>query len=133
MYRYSSSLRCVVSSFYQSVRSCIPPSLWLANRGAAFQRYPLSKHLYCGVLLTLLCLTKPRSQWNNPAGWQPLPRSFRAAGPHHCSRLVSLGPALIAGQETNFMFLVCVCVCVCVSASSTKNPKFTGQAHLFNR
>lgn len=114
----------VLPSFYQSVRSSVPPSPWLTNRGAAFQQCPLSKHLYCGVLLTLLCQTKPRSQWNNPAGWRPSPGSFGAAGPHQNSQPDSRGPAMIAGQETNFM---------CVSAGSKLDPKFTGHAHLFTR
>lgn len=79
-----------------SVRPSIVP-LSLTNRGAAFLQCPLSKHLYCGVLLTLLCQTKPRSQWNNPAGRRPPPGSSGAApkqpdgarAHHHSSRIQS--------------------------------------------
>lgn len=125
---------CSHLSISPSVRSSvpsIPPSPWLTNRATAFQQCPLSKHLYCGVLLTLLCQTKPRSQWNNPAGRRPSPGSFEATGPHQNSRPESSGPATIAGQEENF---VCMCVVfVCVCAASKLNPKFTGHAHLFTR
>lgn len=109
-----------------SISPFVHPSPWLTNRGAAFQQCPLSKHLYCGVLLALLCQTKPRSQWNNPAGRWPSLGSFGAAGLLQNSRPDSPGPAMIAGQETNF-------VCACVSAGSKLNPKFTGHAHLFTR
>ena len=126
--RVSGCCSSPLRAFRRSVRSSIPPSPWLTNRGAAFQQCPLSKHLYCGVLLTLLCQTKPRSQWNNPAGQRPSPGSFGAAGPHQNSRPDSPGsPATIAGQETNFY------MCVCVSAGSALDPKSTSHAHLFTR
>lgn len=93
---------------FLSARSSISPSLHprQTNRGAAFQQCPLSKHLYCGVLLTLLCQTKPRSQWNNPAGWRPSAGSFRAAELLQNSKTDSPGTAIRAKQETNF---ACVC------------------------
>lgn len=113
---------CTIPPVFLSVRSSISPSLWLTNTGAAFQQCPLSKHLYCGVLLPLLCQTKPPCQWYNPAGLRPSPGSFGAAVLHLNGRPDSPSPATIAGQEINFVY---------VSAGSKRNPKFTSHAHLF--
>lgn len=46
-----------------------------------FHQCPLLKHPHYGVLMLLLCRTKPLCQWNNPTGQQPLPGSCGAAGP----------------------------------------------------
>lgn len=109
---------CSCLSLSPSVRSSIPPSPWLANTGAAFQQCPLSKHLYCGMLLPLLCQTKPPCQWNNPAGRRPSPGSFGAVWPHQNSRPNSPSPAMIAGQEINF-----VCVCWQQTESKVHRPR----------
>lgn len=83
----------------------IHPSSRLTNTGAEFHQWPLLKHLHYGVLLLLLCQTKPPCQWNKPTGQQPPPGSCGAAGPHQNSQPDSPGLDLIAGQETN----LCVC------------------------
>lgn len=79
----------------------VHPSPRLTNTGAEFHRCPLFKHLHYGVLLLLLCQTKPPWRWNNPTGQQPPPGSRGAAGPHQNSPPDSSKLDLIAGQETN--------------------------------
>lgn len=111
---------------FPSVHPSLPPSPWLANRGAAFQQCPLSKHLYCGMLLILLCQTKARSQWNNPAGRRPSPRVIRGrwAAPQQPTWTARPSNDSRAGNK-HF-----ICERVCVFAGSEQNPKFTGHAHL---
>lgn len=107
--------QCLVCVYRPSVPPVRPP-VPLTNSGAAFQQCPLSKRLYCGERLTLLCGTKPRSQWNNPAGRRPPPGSLGAAGPQPKQPTWQPG----AGRDSRAGNTLYECVCVCWQRAGSK-------------